>query len=72
MMGEELNATYIMENGLLGDRAYALVDKATGMLVSAKTLESGQSYLIFERRWQNHPRKEQSCHRLKSRFQTVR
>ncbi len=35
-MGEELNATYIMENGLLGDRAYALVDKATGMLVSAK------------------------------------
>jgi len=36
MMGEELNATDIMENGLLGDRAYALVDTATGMVVSAK------------------------------------
>ncbi len=36
MMGEELNATYVMENGLLGDRAYALVDTATGMVVSAK------------------------------------
>lgn len=36
MMGEELNATEITEYGLLGDRAYALVDSATGMVVSAK------------------------------------
>ena len=26
MMGEELNATDVTERGLLGDRAYALVD----------------------------------------------
>lgn len=36
MMGEELNATYIAQQGLLGDRAYAMVDTATGKVVSAK------------------------------------
>ena len=36
MMGEELNATEVTDYGLLGDRAYALVDTATGMVVSAK------------------------------------
>ncbi len=36
MMGEELNATNIAEQGLLGDRTYALVDSATGKIVSAK------------------------------------
>ena len=36
MMGEELNATNIAEQGLLGDRAYALIDSATGKVVSAK------------------------------------
>ncbi len=36
MMGEELNATDITERGLLGDRAYALVDPSTGKVASAK------------------------------------
>ena len=36
MLGEELNATKVVEQGLLGDRAYALVDTATGKVVSAK------------------------------------
>jgi hypothetical protein len=36
MMGEELNATDVTERGLLGDRAYALVDSADGKVVSAK------------------------------------
>jgi uncharacterized protein YcbX len=36
MMGEELNASQITERGLLGDRAYALVDSANGKLASAK------------------------------------
>lgn len=43
MMGEELNATDVVERGLLGDRAYALVDSATGKVVSAKN----------PRRWSN-------------------
>jgi uncharacterized protein len=36
MMGEELNATDITTWGLLGDRAYALVDQATTKVASAK------------------------------------
>src|SRR5712692_10513273 len=36
MMGEELNAADITERGLLGDRAYALVDGSDGKVASAK------------------------------------
>ena len=36
MMGEELNASSVAERGLVGDRAYALVDEADGKVVSAK------------------------------------
>ena len=36
MMGEELNAAGVTERGLLGDRAYALMDPTTGRVVSAK------------------------------------
>src|SRR5258708_39915040 len=36
MMGEELNATDVTKRGLLGDRAYALVDQATTKVASAK------------------------------------
>src|SRR2546422_5404939 len=36
MMGEELNATEVTERGLLGDRAYALVDSSDGKGATAK------------------------------------
>jgi uncharacterized protein YcbX len=36
MMGEELNAAEVSERGLLGDRAYALVDALDGKVASAK------------------------------------
>jgi uncharacterized protein len=36
MMGEELNATDVTQRGLLGDRAYALVDSATEKVANAK------------------------------------
>jgi uncharacterized protein len=36
MLGEELNSSYITERGLVGDRAYALVDQETGKVASAK------------------------------------
>ena len=36
MMGEELNASEVAEVGLLGDRAYALVDSTDGKVASAK------------------------------------
>src|SRR5213083_2528112 len=36
MMGEELNAGEVTERGLLGDRAYALVDSSDGKAATAK------------------------------------
>src|SRR5438445_9302636 len=36
MMGEDLNATEVTEHGLLGDRAYALVDSSDGKAATAK------------------------------------
>lgn len=36
MMGEEMNACEVTLKGLLGDRAYALMDKSTGKLANAK------------------------------------
>jgi uncharacterized protein len=36
MLGEELNASAVTERGLLGDRAYALIDRADGKVASAK------------------------------------
>jgi len=36
MMGEELNAAEVTEGGLLGDRAYALVDSSDGKVGTAK------------------------------------
>jgi uncharacterized protein YcbX len=36
MMGEELNVTEITQQGLLGDRAYALVDSSDGKVATAK------------------------------------
>ena len=36
MLGEELNATQVNQHGLLGDRAYALVDSADGKVATAK------------------------------------
>jgi uncharacterized protein len=43
MLGEEVSATDLAGDGLLGDRAYALVDVETGKVVSAKN----------PRRWPN-------------------
>lgn len=36
MMGEELNASEVTKGGLLGDRAYALIDSSDGKVASAK------------------------------------
>jgi uncharacterized protein YcbX len=36
MMGEELNASFVSERGLFGDRTYAIMDKETTKVASAK------------------------------------
>ncbi|OLE18567.1 MAG: MOSC domain-containing protein [Cyanobacteria bacterium 13_1_40CM_2_61_4] len=47
MMGEELNAGVVTERGLLGDRAYALVDSADGKVASAKNPRKWPSLFDF-------------------------
>jgi uncharacterized protein len=47
MMGEELNGAEITANGLLGDRAYALVDVETGKVISAKNPKKWPNIFFF-------------------------
>jgi hypothetical protein len=47
MMGEQLNATDVTQRGLLGDRAYVLVDSSTEKVASAKNPENGRSSTTF-------------------------
>src|SRR5437667_6108981 len=47
MMGEELNATEVTERGLLGDRAYALVDSSDGKAATAKNPRKWPRLLDF-------------------------
>jgi uncharacterized protein len=39
MRGERLDAAHVTERGLVGDRAYALIDDETGKVVSAKSVK---------------------------------
>ena len=45
MQGEQLDAADITERGLLGDRAYALIDASNGKVVSAKNPRKWQGLL---------------------------
>lgn len=47
MMGEELNAAEVTNGGLLGDRAYALVDGADGKIASAKNPKKWPQMFAF-------------------------
>src|SRR5437667_7375255 len=56
MMGEELNAADITERGLLGDRAYALVDPSDGKVASAKNPRKWPTLFDFRAAFANPPR----------------
>jgi uncharacterized protein YcbX len=47
MLGEELNSSYVTERGLVGDHAYALVDKETGKVASAKNPRKWEKLFDF-------------------------
>jgi uncharacterized protein YcbX len=47
MMGEELNAAEITERGLVGDRQFALVDRATGKVAGAKNPRKWGNFFDF-------------------------
>src|SRR5258707_11646155 len=47
MLGEEVSATQVTERGLLGDRAYALVDSSDGKAATAKNPRKWPSLFDF-------------------------
>ncbi|MDB5057068.1 MAG: domain containing protein, partial [Chloroflexi bacterium] len=56
MMGEELNASEVTERGLLGDRAYALVDRSDGKVASAKNPRKWPRLFDFRAAYVDTPR----------------
>jgi hypothetical protein len=56
MMGEELNAIAVTERGLLGDRAYALIDSSTGKVASAKNPRKWSKLFEFSATYTEPPR----------------
>ena len=56
MMGEELNAAALTERGLLGDRAYALVDSSNRKVVSAKNPQKWGNLFDFRAALAESPR----------------
>lgn len=56
MMGEELNAVPVTDRGLLGDRAYALVDAADGKVATAKNPRKWPRLFDFRAAYVDAPR----------------
>jgi hypothetical protein len=57
MMGEELNAAEVGERGMLGDRAYALVDSSDGRVASAKNPRKWPRMFEFRATFVEPPRR---------------
>ena len=56
MMGEELNAVEVTERGLVGDRAYAVVDASDGKVASAKNPRKWPELFDFRAAFVDSPR----------------
>jgi MOSC domain-containing protein len=55
MMGEQLELAQFTEHGMLGDRAYAVVDQATGKVASAKNPRKWPSLFNFSAAYATPP-----------------
>lgn len=58
MLGEELEASEVTERGLLGDRAYALLDVQSGRVASAKNPKKWAKLLSFQAAFTEAPVRE--------------
>lgn len=56
MMGEELSGSDITEHGLVGDRAYALIDPSSGKVASAKAPRKWGKLFEFRAAYEGAPR----------------
>src|SRR5258708_31642295 len=57
MAGEQLQEVEVTERGVLGDRAYALTDKDTGKVVSAKSVRLSPNLLDCKAAFVEPPRR---------------
>jgi uncharacterized protein YcbX len=57
MMGEELNAAEVTERGVVGDRAFAVVDAATGKVAGAKNPRKWGNFFDYRAAYVEPPRK---------------
>jgi uncharacterized protein YcbX len=60
MMGEELTVADVIEGGLIGDRAYAIIDKSTGKIASAKNPRKWAGLFDCHASFIEPPRKDRS------------
>ena len=56
MMGEELNSSEVTERGLLGDRQFAVVDRATGKVGGAKNPRKWGNFFDFRASYAEAPK----------------
>ena len=61
MGGEQLHDVEVTERGVLGDRAYALIDKDTGKVVSAKSVRLFPNLLDCKVAFVEPPRRGRRC-----------
>lgn len=57
MMGEELNAAELTEHGVVGDRAFAVVDAATGKVAGAKNPRKWGNFFDYRAAYVEPPKK---------------
>jgi uncharacterized protein len=68
MMGEELNASAITDRGLLGDRRFAVVDRATGKVGGAKNPRKWGNFFDFRATYSEPPRVGEMAPRVRITF----
>lgn len=68
MMGEEINASDVTERGLLGDRAFALVDAETGKVASAKNPRKWSGLFDFRAAYVAPPQVERGLPQVRITF----
>ena len=65
MIGEELGAAAVRDHGLLGDRAYALVDRSDGKIATAKNPRKWPNLFAFRAALVEGPGRGPGAHSLR-------
>lgn len=58
MVGESIKSSFIMKRGLLGDRAFALIDQTTNKIVSAKNPKKWPDIFFYSAKYVTEPSME--------------